>query len=113
MEMDSSTETEPATTFLCKKRQLPENGVLRIVVAGYPPLALYNLGGSFYATEDRCSHGEASLSSGFIEGQAIVCPLHFGSFDIRTGEPVDPPCSREIRTYAVVVAGEDLLIPGR
>ena len=113
MDMDSQIDTAPAMILLCKTGQIPENGVLRVVVAGYPPLALYNLGGSFYATEDRCSHGEASLSGGFIEGQAIVCPLHFGSFDIRTGEPVDPPCSREIATYAVVVAGEDLLIPAR
>jgi nitrite reductase/ring-hydroxylating ferredoxin subunit len=113
MEMGSPTDTEQATTFLCKTGQIPENGVLRIVVAGYPPLALYNLAGRLYATEDRCSHGEASLSGGFIEGQVIVCPLHFGSFDIRTGEPVDPPCSREIATYAVIVDGEDLLIPAR
>jgi nitrite reductase/ring-hydroxylating ferredoxin subunit len=112
MDMDSQSDA-PTVTFLCKKEQIPENGTLRVVVAGYPPLALYNLGGSFYATEDRCSHGEASLSGGFIEGQAIVCPLHFGSFDIRTGEPVDPPCSREIETFAVVVNGEDLVIPAR
>ena len=111
--MDSPTDTEQATTFLCKKGQIPENGVLRIVIAGYPPLALYNLAGCFYATEDRCSHGEAALSRGFIEGQTIVCPLHFGSFDIRTGEAVDPPCAREIATYAVIVAGEDLLIRDR
>src|SRR5882757_2376032 len=77
--------------FLCKTAEIPENGVLRVVIAGYPPLAVYNLGGSFYATDDGCSHGDGSLSDGFIEGGSIVCPLHFGSFDIRTGHPVDAP----------------------
>ncbi len=97
-------------TFLCKTGDVPENGVLRVVVPGYAPLAVYNLEGRFYVTEDLCSHGNASLSGGFIEGGAIVCPLHFGSFDIRTGEPVDPPCSREIATYPVTVKDGDLLI---
>lgn len=100
--MDSLAATGQAVTFLCDAVDVPRNGVLRVVVAGYPPLAVFNLNGAFHATEDRCSHGEASLSAGFIEGQAIVCPLHFGSFDIRTGAPIDPPCSREIATFAVV-----------
>ncbi len=82
----------------------------RVVIAGHAPLAIYNLNGTFYATEDMCSHGNASLSHGFIEGGTIICPLHFGSFDIRTGEPIDPPCSREIETYRVTEHDGDLLL---
>jgi nitrite reductase/ring-hydroxylating ferredoxin subunit len=95
---------------LCKKADIPENGVARIAVPGRRPLAVYNIDGAFYATEDRCSHGDALLSVGIVEGNLIICPLHYGSFDIRTGRPVDPPCSREIATYAVTVEGEDLLL---
>jgi nitrite reductase/ring-hydroxylating ferredoxin subunit len=97
-------------TALCNAADVPENGILRVVVAGYPPLAVYNLDGAFFVTEDVCSHGEASLSAGFIEGGCIVCPLHFGSFDIRTGAPVDPPCSREIETYAIAEQDGRLLL---
>jgi nitrite reductase/ring-hydroxylating ferredoxin subunit len=100
--MDGATATGQTVTVLCNVADVPESGVRRVIVAGYPPLAVYNLNGAFFVTEDVCSHGEASLSAGFIEGDCIVCPLHFGSFDIRTGVPVDPPCSREIETYAVV-----------
>jgi p-cumate 2,3-dioxygenase ferredoxin subunit len=96
--------------YLCKTADIPENGVMRVPVPGRKPLAVYNLDGKFYATDDRCSHGDAMLSSGMVEGGLIVCPLHFGSFDIRTGEAVDPPCSREIETYPVAVAGEDLVL---
>ncbi len=98
--------------YLCKKADVPENGVIRVAVAGRIPVAVYNLGGEFYATDDRCSHGNALLSSGMIEGGLIICPLHFGSFDIRTGEAVDPPCSREVETYGVIAAGDDLLLSG-
>ena len=101
---------EQTLTFLCKKNEVPENGALRVVLAGCDPLAVYNLEGKFYATEDRCSHGESSLSEGFIEGSLIICPLHFGSFDIRTGLPVDAPCTREIATYKLIERGEDLLL---
>ncbi len=97
-------------SYLCKKSDIPENGVARVVAAGRKPLAVYNVGGAFYATDDRCSHGDALLSSGIVEGNLIVCPLHFGSFDIRTGLAVDPPCSREVATYAVTVDGDDLVL---
>jgi nitrite reductase/ring-hydroxylating ferredoxin subunit len=106
----TAVSTDQAMTFLCKAAEVPENGVLRVIVAGYVPLAVYNLDGAFYATEDLCSHGHAMLSGGFVEGGTIVCPLHFGSFDIRTGEPVDAPCTREIETFPVRERGGDLFL---
>jgi nitrite reductase/ring-hydroxylating ferredoxin subunit len=108
--MGRSASTERTTTVLCRVADIPENGVRRVVVAGYAPLAVFNLDGHFYAVDDRCSHGNGSLSAGFIEGGSIVCPLHFGSFDIRTGEPVDPPCSREISTYRLTIEAGDVMI---
>ncbi len=107
---DGSAAVRQIETALCNAADVPENGVLRVIVSGYPPLAIYNLNGAFYATEDRCSHGDASLSNGFIEGGCIVCPLHFGSFDIRTGTPVDPPCSREIEIFAVAELAGKLVL---
>jgi nitrite reductase/ring-hydroxylating ferredoxin subunit len=108
----TAVSTDQAMTFLCKAADVPENGVLRVIVAGCVPLAVYNLDGAFYATEDLCSHGSAMLSGGFVEGGTIVCPLHFGSFDIRTGEPVDAPCSREIATFNVVERDGQILLAG-
>ena len=99
-----------AMTYLCKKADVPENSVIRVAVAGRRPVAVYNLDGEFYATDDRCSHGDALLSSGMVEGGLIVCPLHFGSFDIRTGAAVDPPCSREVEIFRVTADGDDLLL---
>src|SRR6516165_3935938 len=52
----TAVSTDQAMTFLCKAAEVPENGVLRVIVAGYVPLAVYNLDGAFYATEDLCSH---------------------------------------------------------
>jgi nitrite reductase/ring-hydroxylating ferredoxin subunit len=111
--MATSGYTLPAASMihLCKTGDIPENGVIRVSPAGRKPIAVYNLGGDFRATDDRCSHGDALLSAGMVEGGLIICPLHFGSFDIRTGVAVDAPCSRDIRIYPVVVAGDDLFLP--
>ena len=69
--------------------------------AGTIWVALYRAEDSFYATSVMCSHGQASLADGYLEGFQIECPLHQGLFDIRTGEAVGPPCTEAIKTYPV------------
>lgn len=67
-------------------------------------VAIYNVGGSFYASDDACTHGKASLSEdGTLEGCVIECGLHFGSFDVRTGAVVSSPCTLPLRTYPVQI----------
>ncbi len=94
------------TVEVLQLAELAEGEVRAVSVEGYPLLAVYNLGGEIYATDDLCTHGNASLAEGDIEGDEIICPFHEGSFDIRTGEAVGPPCMVPIRTYpASVVDG--------
>lgn len=82
----------------------------RVDVAGRPPLAVYNLEGRFYVTDDTCTHGKASLSEGYVEGTAIECPWHGGRFDIATGVPTCLPAVEPIATYRVAVVGDDVCI---
>ena len=70
---------------------------------GCSPIAVYNLDGVYFATDDTCTHGEASLSEGDIEGEEVICPFHMGSFNIRTGEAVQGPCVAAVRSYRVRV----------
>jgi nitrite reductase/ring-hydroxylating ferredoxin subunit len=88
---------------------VPEDGTL-LVNFGAEPVCLYNLGGKIYATHDTCTHGQASLADGFIEGGAIECPLHQGKFDIVTGKAVAAPCVEDIRTYPVKIDGGSVLL---
>lgn len=87
----------------CKVTDVAEGQVIQIAIGSRPPLAIYHLEGEFYATDDACTHGDAALSDGTIEGEHIVCPFHLGSFSIRTGEPTTAPCSVPLRTYRVLV----------
>lgn len=84
-------------------------GLLGRAVAGVP-VALYAVDGEYFATADTCTHGQARLSEGYLEGHLIECPLHQGLFDIRTGEVKGPPCSKPIRTLPVREEGGNLLI---
>ncbi len=66
-------------------------------------LAVFNVGGKFYVTDDLCTHGPGSLSEGYIEDDVVECNFHNGQFNIRTGEVVAPPCMVPIKTYPVLV----------
>ena len=73
-------------------------------------LAVYNLGGEFYVTDDECTHASASLADGILEDGIIECTLHFGAFDIKTGAVKAPPCSIALRTYKVILQGDDICV---
>jgi nitrite reductase/ring-hydroxylating ferredoxin subunit len=88
---------------------IPENSAKRFEV-GNLVLAVYNVGGAFYATDDECTHGAASLSDGILEDDIIECTMHFGAFNVRTGEAVQAPCSIALRTYKVEVKDGKILV---
>ncbi len=73
-------------------------------------IALYNVSGEVFASEDQCSHGKTSLSEGELDGYEIECPLHQGSFDVRTGQPVALPCIKPIQIYPVKVDNGQILV---
>lgn len=73
-------------------------------------IALYWINGEYYATDDLCSHAEASLVEGDLEGYTIHCPRHGGQFDVRTGEARHFPAYAPIRTFPVKQEGQDIFI---
>ncbi len=74
-------------------------------------IAVYNVDGAIYATADRCTHGEASLSDeGKLCGQLVECPWHYGTFDVTTGAPVSLPCSIPLKTYPVQLEGDEVYV---
>lgn len=82
--------------------QIRENRT-RLCQVGPKAIALYNVGGRIYATDDLCTHGQASLADGYIEGDEIVCPLHDGRFCIATGKATGAPCTVDVKTYSTRV----------
>ena len=94
---------------VAKVGELAPGSVLRVEAAG-KAIALYNLEGTYYATDEICTHAYASLAEGFVDGATIECPLHGAQFSIKTGEALSPPASEPLATYAVRVDGQDILV---
>ena len=91
-----------AATFLdiCATADVPEGAVVAFEARGRSFLVC-NAGGNFYAIADRCTHAAWSLAGSDLVGCEIVCGLHGGHFDLRTGEATTPPANKPIRTFAV------------
>ncbi len=88
---------------------VPEDDVIGIDIAG-KSLALYQVEGEIYATDNICTHGNARLCDGFLEGHEIECPLHQGKFDIRNGKAMCAPLTEDIRTYPVKIEGSRVFV---
>lgn len=99
----------PTRVELCKTGDVAAGNALKVEAAGLT-VAVFNLDGQFYVTDDACTHGPGSLSEGFIDGDVIECNFHNGQFDIKTGEVVSPPCMIPIKTYRTVVEAGTVFI---
>ncbi|BEP65277.1 non-heme iron oxygenase ferredoxin subunit (plasmid) [Variovorax sp. V213] len=82
--------------------EVPTDDVIGMLVGGRD-IALYNVDGQIYATDNVCTHGHARLCEGFLEGHEIECPLHQGKFDVRDGKPTCAPVTEAIRSYPVKI----------
>ena len=85
-------------------------GDVTAVKVGDKELALYEVDGEVYASDNRCTHGDALLSDGFLEGNQIECPFHQGRFDVRTGSPTCAPVTEALKTYPIKVEGGQVFL---
>lgn len=96
---------------LCAASDVAQGEILGASLPDGTRLAVYRVDGEIYVTDDRCSHGDASLSEeGSLDGFLVECSWHFGSFDVRTGQPVAHPCTEPIRTYVVRLIAADVFV---
>jgi len=89
--------------------ELPSDDVIGVVVDGRD-IALYTVGDAVYATDNICTHGQARLCDGFLDGHEIECPLHQGKFDVRNGAPMCEPVTEALRSYPVKVEGQRVFL---
>jgi nitrite reductase/ring-hydroxylating ferredoxin subunit len=78
-------------------------GGAKLVEANGQKIALFNVGGQFYAIGDACTHKGGPLSEGFIEASEVQCPWHGAKFDIKTGQNLTPPAAAPVPSYAVEI----------
>ncbi len=87
---------------LCAASEVAPGAAIKVEIKDRA-LAVFNLNGEFFVTDDMCTHGPGSLSEGYIDGDVVECNFHNGQFNIRTGEVMSPPCMVPVKTYPVTV----------
>lgn len=94
----------------CTTDHLKPGQALRLNLT--PPVALFRLNDGFYATEDTCSHAQASLAAGDIDLDecTVECPYHASLFDIRSGHVLSLPANRPLKTYPVKIIEGDVFV---
>lgn len=96
----------------CSVDEVPLGSAKMIRVEGRP-IAIFNLNGDFYATDDICPHEGGPLSEGFIDGENVTCPWHGATFHILSGKTLEPPAgekmgppvNRGVACYRVRIVG--------
>jgi nitrite reductase/ring-hydroxylating ferredoxin subunit len=94
---------------ICSVHDVPKGSVEAFQVNGLA-VAVYHSEGTFYASEDICSHEHEHLSEGWLDGEVIECPRHGAQFSLKTGEALSLPATEPIAVFEVKVEGEDVLV---
>ena len=94
----------PAELTVCPVEELPP-GEAKIVRAGELAIGVFNVGGEYFAIEDRCSHDDGPLAEGDFDPErlVVICPRHGSEFDLRSGRPLSLPAYVPVDTYEVLV----------
>ena len=85
-------------------------GKAKFIEAEGLQVALFNVGGSFHAIDNACSHVGGSLAEGSLEGEQVECPWHGARFNVKTGQALSAPASGDVAAYKVRVSGPDVEI---
>ena len=89
---------------------LVQDQATRVVVDDVPIAVVLDANGEVHAIGDTCSHGQISLSEGFVEGDTLECWAHGSAFSLRTGVPQNLPAYEPVPVFAVEIEDGDVYI---
>ena len=85
-------------------------GSMKVVNIEDTPILIVNVNGIFYAVENKCSHREAPLNEGLLEGTNLICPHHAAQFDLKTGKPTFMMSIPNLKVFSVEVEGDNVIV---
>jgi 3-phenylpropionate/trans-cinnamate dioxygenase ferredoxin subunit len=101
------SRTADGFVTVAKVGEIPEGGV-KVVRLEDQSVAVFHVGGAYYALEDVCTHDGGPLAEGTLDGDVIECPRHGARFDVRTGAVLCLPATTPVPTYEVRVEGDEI-----
>lgn len=102
----AKVEGSPIQSEVLKKNQFRTDAVPPGSALLVGDAAVFNVAGSFCATQAKCPHRQGPLNEGKLEGSTVTCPWHGSQFNVCTGAVLRGPAADPLKTYRVVVTGE-------
>ncbi|WGD36195.1 non-heme iron oxygenase ferredoxin subunit [Lysinibacter sp. HNR] len=99
-----------SVTRVCSVDELTTNQARRIVLEGVAIALVKDSAGEVYAIGDTCTHGDISLSEGFVEGDTLECWAHGSAFSLKTGQPKTLPAYEPVPVYEVTIQDGNIFI---
>lgn len=90
--------------------ELVQDQAVRVVVDEVPIAVVLDGNGDVHAIGDTCSHGQVSLSEGFVEGDTLECWAHGSAFSLCTGVPQNLPAYEPVPVFVVEIDNGDVYI---
>jgi nitrite reductase/ring-hydroxylating ferredoxin subunit len=81
-------------------------GHMKLLKLNGQRVVVYNINGTFYGTQEECTHAGGPLSEGELNGDEVTCPWHYSCFRVTDGEATCLPASDPLQTFRVVIEGE-------
>lgn len=104
--------TETCFVPVARAADVPRGRMLEVTL-GPRNILLCHTREGWFATDNVCTHACAKLSEGRLRKTRLICPLHGGAFDCRTGEAIGSPAAAPLATYAVRVTDENVEVAVR
>jgi len=95
-------------TRVASRADIPE-GTGKVVDLAGKKIALFNVGGKFYAIDNTCKHRGGPLGEGTLDGTVVTCPWHGWEYDVTSGINLDDE-KVKVGCHAVKLEGDDILI---
>ena len=97
-------------TKACAVTDLTPGSALRVVIDGTPIAVAMDSAGHVHAIGDTCTHGDISLSEGFVEDETLECWAHGSKFSLTTGKPLTLPAYEPVPVYSVAIIDGNVFI---
>lgn len=95
---------------ICAADELQTDSARRVVVDGVPIALVKDSAGEIHAIGDTCTHGDISLSDGFVEDETLECWAHGSKFSLLSGQPLSLPAYEPVPVYVVELDGGDVYL---
>jgi 3-phenylpropionate/trans-cinnamate dioxygenase ferredoxin subunit len=95
---------------ICALEDIKPGKSIRVKIGDLAIAVVRTPNGDVKALDDKCSHGEISLSEGFVDNETIECWAHGAKFDLNTGKPLSLPAYEPVATYEVLIDNGDIFL---